>query len=222
MQLPGSLRYLQPDTNWGSTPWSSFDSIVDQVIAHRMQNPHLIQTNGWSVDRKTVEAEVEAYNVKICEAMHWDHFLEGGPEVSPTERPFPPGQTPHLLHSLKNVAAGGEILVEWIKDGAEAVPIAQATKRASICADCPKNVKADLTSIFTVPVSWAIKKELERRKELRLETSFDDRLGVCSACSCPMKLKIWIPLNSFLHKMTSEAMNELDPKCWILQERDGK
>ena len=229
LQIPGGLRYIQSDTGWASSRWASFSTIVDEVIAHRLGNPHLITTNGWSTDRKTVENEVDAFNSAICKAMNWtEFFTEEGAVAGAQSGPFPQGH-PRLLHSAKNVAAGSTILVEWIASGAEAVPIAQATKRAAICCGqgsgqgrCPKNVSSDLTSIFTIPVANAIRSELKRRKDLDLKTPYDDSLGVCSACSCPMKLKVHVPLNSFLHKMSKEAVDDLDPRCWILAERDGR
>lgn len=230
MQIPGGLRFIQSDTNFRTTPWASFDRIVDEVIAHRQSNPYLITTNGWSIDRKTVENEVDYYNSKICESMNWNQFLQEGAVAGPQSGPFLRGHPQTLLHSAKNVAAGSQIIVEWIQSGAEAVPIAQATKRASVCAGimedgsdrCPKNVNHDLTSIFTIPVSHAIRSELKKRKDMNLETPYDEKLGVCSACSCPMKLKVHVPLNSFLHKMSGDAVADLDPRCWITAERDGR
>ena len=225
MQIPGGLRYIQPDTNWRTTPWASLDRIVDEVIAHRQGNPHLITTNGWSIDRKTVENEVDEYNSRICQSMNWMHFLQEGAVAGPQSGPFlqAPGKQPRsLLNSAKNVAVGSQILVEWIKTGAEAVPIAQASKRAEVCSLCPKNVSSDLTSLFTIPAAAAIKAELNRRKEMKLETPFDENLGVCSACFCPMRLKVHVPFNSFIHKMTSESVAQLDPFCWILSEQQGR
>lgn len=229
LQIPGGLRYIQPDTNWRSTPWASFDQIVSEVIAHRQSNPHLTNTNGWSVDRRIVENEVDEFNSRLCLAMGWISFLQEGAVAGPQSGPFLQGHPRTLLNSARNVAVGSQIIVEWIQSGAEAVPIAQATKRASICAGvmedgsdrCPKNVSHDLTSIFTIPVSNAIRSELKRRKDMNLETPHDEKLGVCSACSCPMKLKVHVPLNSFLHKMAGDAVADLDPRCWILRERDG-
>jgi hypothetical protein len=225
MQLPGSLHYVQIDTNWRSTPWASFDQIVSEVIAHRMANPHLRTVNGWSVDRHVVEEEVERYNVRICEAMKWYHFLEDGPEVPSTERPFPPGQpqsqSPGRNAVVANILAGTQILVDWIESGAEAVPVAQANQRAKVCSECPKNGKGDLLSFFTIPVANAIRMALQKRNEMALKTDFDEQLGICEACGCVNKLKCHVPLNRFLYKMTPEAVAALDPKCWILSERDS-
>lgn len=219
LQIPGGLRYIQPDTNWRSTPWASFDRIVDEVIAHRQGNPHLISTNGWSIDRKIVENEVDEYNSRICQAMNWTHFLQEGAVAGQQSGPFLPGQARTLLHSPKNVAVGVEVLVDWIESGAEAVPIAQANERAKVCSTCPKNGKGDLLSIFTIPVAKAIRMALQKRKEMALKTPYDDQLGVCSACSCPMALKVHVPLNRFIHKMSSESISALDPNCWIPKER---
>lgn len=221
MQLPGGLRYIQGETNWRSTPWASFDTIVSEVIAHRQSNPHIINSLGYSIDRNTVENEVEAWNVKMAESMGWLHFLEGGPEVPSTERPFPPGQTPHLLNSLKNVAAGAELLVDWLESKENAERPEVASKRAEICSACPENGKGHLTSYFTLPVAYAIKREIQRRSDWKLSTPFDEQLNICEVCSCPLKLKVFAPLSLILQKISAETKSRLPAHCWIKKEESN-
>jgi hypothetical protein len=54
--MPGGLRFLQAETNFSITPWSSFESAVGQIITHRLGNRYLMEKNGWSVDPATVAA----------------------------------------------------------------------------------------------------------------------------------------------------------------------
>jgi len=222
MQIPGGrgLTYRQSETGWVSKRYSSFDSIVQQVIAHRKGNPHLITKNRWSIEKSAVEAEVDNFNTAICKQMGWwDYITEGG---GATPVPFQPSRnTPHaktLLQSLKNVASGGSVLVEWIKDGAEAVPAELANARGLICADCPKNAHGDWSAFFTEPVSKAIRSALEQRKGMKLSTPHDDKLHVCTACSCPIPLKLHMPLDRIIEKLPDESRAALDPRCWILKE----
>jgi hypothetical protein len=123
-----------------------------------------------------------------------------------------------LPSRLKSVAAGGSVLVEWLRDGAEAVPKELATKRAAVCAECPKNGKGDFTRWFTVPVSEAIHAEIERKNQMRLSTPFDDRIEVCEACLCPLKLKVHMPINRIRDNLPAESHRDLDPSCWIPRE----
>lgn len=224
LMIPGGFRFLQPETGWVPSRWSSFASIVDQVIAHRQGMPHLIAKNGWSVDRATVEAEVDNFNSKICQQMGWLDFIEGG---GPVPLPFLPGQPQihhHPLQGISAVGRGSVSLVEWIKDGAEAVPAELATQRAKVCAlrengqPCPLNQEGDWTRFFTVPVSNAIRMELQRRRDMALSTPYDDNLGVCAACDCPLPLMVHIPLEYKLKRLSPGARASLDPGCWVLAE----
>jgi hypothetical protein len=210
--IPNGFRYYQPETKWEAPRHVSFDSVVNALIAHRKGNPWLTQQNGWSVDFETVANEVETYNVKLCQQMGWtDFIMEGGAASAPPfHRPLP--------HKLKNVAAGVETLVEWIDDGAEAVNIGLATTRAAVCAACPKNGKGDFTRWFTVPVSEAIRSELNRRREMKLETVHDEKINVCEACLCPLKLKIHMPIDRIRNRLPAESLAALDPSCWIPKE----
>lgn len=91
--------------------------------------------------------------------------------------------------------------------------------RAAVCVECPLNGKGGWESYFTVPVSNAIRRELERKRTMKLETQFDDRVGVCEACSCPLQLKIWLPIENILSKVQPAQFDALAPGCWIRSER---
>ncbi len=212
--IPGGFKFYQPETKWQSPPFASFNTIVGGLVAHRQANPFLTQKHGWPVDPVQVAEEVDAYNAMMCQRMGWtDYFIEGGPD-SPLSQP---PHRHHLLVQSQRLAAGAKTLVDWIKDGSEAVPAELANKRAEICAGCPKNGTADLTSWFTMPVSQAIKAAISLRKDWNLSTPFDDKLGVCDACACPLHLKIHMPLDRILARLTDEVKRDLDARCWILK-----
>lgn len=78
--IPGGFRFFQAETNWSIIPWSSFESCVVQIIAHRVGNAWLISRNGWSVDPAQVAAELDAFNTKVCQEMNWtDYIVQGDP-----------------------------------------------------------------------------------------------------------------------------------------------
>ena len=215
MQIPGGLTFYQPETKFQTPKFASFDTIVRSVIAHRNGNPFLVKKNGWATDYESVASEVDAFNAAICQSHGWNQYIvEGGPAIASPKSLTP---QPSLLQSSRRLAAGASVLVEWLNDGAEAVPADLANGRALTCVGCPQNEKGDWTSFFTKPVSNAILNQLNRRREMKLTTPSDDKLGVCNACSCPLPLKIHMPLDRILPKMTAESKAALDPRCWILR-----
>lgn len=118
---------------------------------------------------------------------------------------------------IKQLVAGAKVLQDWLEDGG-CIPVERnlAEKRAAICIACPQNSHGDLTSIFTVPASAQIKALLNRAKSEKMETSVDDKLGVCAACLCPLKLKVHVPIDHIREHLTEDAKNHLDKNCWIV------
>jgi hypothetical protein len=220
--IPNGFQFRQPETGWVPERYSSFDSVVNQVIAHRQGNPYLMQLNGWSTDRATVEMEVDNYNTRICQAMGptWAQWVEGGPTVNAPFQPPPPqpilSQLSGGVAAVKKLASGFGLLFEWDQSGRPPVEKELAEKRASICVTCPKNDKGGLAAWFTSPFAATIKARLARLHELNLKTSHDENLQVCSACACPLGLKVWTPLDLVEKKITPEVRTDLDPRCWIL------
>jgi len=220
-QIPGGYQYYIPETGWKPAPFSSLDSIVTQLIEHRKGQPYLTAKNGWSLDRGQVLAEVTAYNVAVCVQMGYNDYLIGGSEAIV---PFP-HTLPNLLQKARRVAGGVETIVSWrVSDGAPTVSQELANKRASICTGgddpqkkCPMNGVGGLEAYFTVPAARVIRAEVEHKKQMKLETPSDEHLGVCTACDCPLILKVWMPLDNILSKMPAEVQAKLHPNCWILK-----
>jgi hypothetical protein len=219
--MPGGLRFLQAETNWSITPWSSFESAVGQIITHRLGNRYLMEKNGWSVDPASVAAELDAYNTKIAKEMAWtDYIVEGEPGGPPSFIQPPIHRSSGLFEAsaVARVRSGVQTIAEWEISGGFVVDQAVAESRATVCAGCPKNGKGDLTSWFTVPAAKLIQVQLEAKNNRKLETKSDEALGVCEACSCPLKLKVFCPLDIINSKMSPSVRTELHPGCWILSE----
>lgn len=213
-QIPGGFVFFQPETRWSPAPFSSLDSITAQLMAHRQGRPDLVQKHHWPTAREQVYAEVMAFNIAHCQRMNWRDYLLGADENAV---PFPQ-RTLNPLQKLKNVAAGAEVLIEWIESGAEAVTSELANNRAQTCSTCPENKSGGWESWFTVPASNAIRKTMERRKDMKLETPFDDKLHVCSVCLCPLALKVHLKLEQILKNLPKETKGRLPPHCWIVTE----
>lgn len=211
--IPNGFRFFQPETQWEAPRHVSFEAVVNALIVHRQGNPWLTTKHGWPTNFESVANEVDAYNAKLCVQMGWtDYIMEGSAGLTATPFPHP------LPRQLKNVAAGASVLVDWLESGAQAVPPRLATSRGAICAACPKNGKGDWTRWFTVPASEAIRRTVEKRTEWNLSTPFDDQLGVCEACLCPLKLKIHLPITQIKQKLDPEVIPLLHESCWITKE----
>lgn len=211
--IPNGLSFYIPHLRWRPRPYSSFDQIVKAVIAVRQGNPEITRKMGWSTDYRTVEDEVDAYNTAVCEKMGWRDFItgDGGAPAIPFRQASP-------MSKASQLGGGLAVVVDWIKSGAEAVEPALANKRAEVCVACPLNSKGDFTSIFTVPVSNAIRKALNERKSMNLSTAFDEKLRVCTACGCPLPLKIHLPIARIISRLPAESKAALHPSCWITSE----
>lgn len=158
--------------------------------------------------------EVEQYNVAVCVRNGWSDYITGSFE---NVGPFPQ-IPPSPLTRLRNVVAGEETLVEWYKEGQPLVTQEVANSRSDICIGCPHNGKGGWERFFTVPVSNAIRHELERKRNMKLETPNDEKLGTCEVCTCPLPLKLWLPLQNILDGLKPETKARLPSFCWILQE----
>ncbi len=208
-------HYHQPQTGWDlqknapSAAWD-FNGAVQAIIAHRKANPRF----NLATDQKTVEDQLDETNaLRMLSIPGADIYVQ----TDPTQLPK---TTPRPLQRLQSVAVGASTVVEWIASEEEAVPKELANKRAEICTTCPMNDPGGLMDRFTAYAQNAIRFALNQRKGWNLTTPFDERLHVCSACLCPIPLKIWMPLSRIRAKMPKESFASLAEFCWI-RKSDG-
>lgn len=213
-QVPNGFTYYQPETGWKPPRYASFETIVQGIISHRQANPWLMEKHGWSIDPEAVREELDAYNAKVCEQMGWTNYITGIGDPSP---PLSSRPSQSILQRGRAVAVGAETIVDFVrKDEAVSPDISQ--HRAETCASCRFNTEGDLLSFFTRPVSEAIRKALELVRGDNLTTTLDSKLGVCSVCDCPLRLKVHFPMPRIQAKMNPETVKQLPEWCWILKE----
>jgi hypothetical protein len=218
LQIPGGFQMWVPELRWAAPKGLSIQQIATGLIAARQANPAITRQRGWSTDLATVMQEVEAYQVQICQAYGWHSYITNDP--SPPPRPFvqASAKTTPLGRGVKNAVAGVATISEMFGK-AGPVDAALAESRAAVCAKCPLNDKvATWEDFFTVPAANWIRKALGVVKDLELKTSHDGELGVCRACDCPMKLKVWAKLEHILEHIPAESKAALDTGCWIRSE----
>jgi len=220
-QIPGGLKFRQPETGWDSTkalaPMPSLRALAQALIDHRKANGHLAKLHGWKMSLEEVEFELDQYNAKICIDHGWKDFV-----ATNVGEVIPPKSLPSLQQMAHNVAqgvaaarVGAQTLASWFGEGGRPVEKAEGERRASICATCPQNGRGDWTRWFTTPVSNLIRRQIEFGQSINLSTSVDPQLGVCEACQCPLRLKVWVPMQHILKETTEETKKKLDARCWI-------
>ena len=213
---PNGFLYHQKETNWQSwkvAPITQYDfkQLCLALQAHRRANPqyHL------ATDLAVIEAEVDQANaVRVAAMPNTESYLMN------TEAPVPFLQAPkakplNAAEKVSALAAGAETVDDFLESGEQPVNVEVATERAQICAECPQNGRGDMTRWFTIPASELIRKQLERREQRGLTTMLDGQLGICTACLCPLKLKVHFQLPFILKHMSDDVKKKLDPRCWI-------
>jgi hypothetical protein len=226
MQIPNGLGFYLPQLPKAKFPrGSSFTVLCDAVEVVVKANRALAQRHGWPTDRPRIEDWVDRYNATVCARLGWDNYINSD-EASVSPKTSPRHQVESLA-SLKAAAAaakdlvrGAKTLTEWVESREDAVGAEEALRRAQICAQCPKNSQSDLTSWFTIPAAELIKRQVEKSQARHLSTPQDDNLNICTACYCPLKLKVWVPLDWIKKRLSPEQTLRLkDGKnCWILNE----
>lgn len=217
-QIPNGFKFRIPEVRWQSAPFASFDTIVNQVLNLVSSNPALQKI--YPKDREAIANLVDRVNADFCKQMGWNAYVvDPAPDPSPP-KPMAPSAVARLASvagAVKRVNAGAALLLEWEKSGHPPVVNSVAQERAEICSACPANGKGDLTRFFTNPASELIRAQLSRLHGLNLETSLDDKLGVCEVCLCPLKLKVHAPKHLILEHIPDDVKSQLPSHCWILK-----
>lgn len=224
--IPNGFAYYCPQVpSWRPQPWSSLDSLADQVIALRQANPALTQKHNWSLDKNAVLNELDHFNANICVAQGWDNYVIGS-EGAPLPKVRPPSnqeiqQLSAVAAKTRLIWAGVKTLNEFLDSGEPAVDKELAESRASVCAVCPQNSQDAFASWFTKPAADVIQKQLGKLSEMKLATSKDSVLQVCAVCLCPNKLSVWTPIKFIKKQMADTTVDRLRTEagqCWKLAE----
>jgi len=223
--IPNGFCFYLPELKWHApSNFPSFTVVCNGLEAVIKANPYLAKKHGWPTDRHGIEDWVDAYNATLCAKMGWDAYITpsgGGGGTLPKSQP-----PPHSLASLaaaaarvKELVAGARSLMEWDDSGEDGVPRDQAQSRALVCSTCPRNEKGDWTEWFTTSAAELIKRRVEKVHSRGLSTIHDESLHVCTACHCPLPVKVHVPLRWITKRLTDEQRAKLDPRCWILSEK---
>lgn len=214
-QIPaGGWIWHEAATGW----WAphpigfTYDQQVQNIIKHRLANPAITAKHKLPTDPATVGRQLIQYQQ-----------ARGAIPPDPLPKLTPPLSSPQMsvavkeaVAAVRKMAAGAALLFEWQEQGMPHVAQELAESRAETCSKCPRNEKhKNLTDIFTVPVAAQLKKKMEKLSEMNLKTKHDAELAVCSACACPLRTKVWVPIELIAKRLKPEVKKDLHESCWI-------
>lgn len=230
-QIPNGLRFYIPELKWNAPgPYASFTRICDAVEQVIRANPHLAQQHQWPQDRVGVENWVDNYNAQLVSQMGWDsppgtYLLADNSPSSPKWSPSLQSENLQGLRAaaekVKELVRGAKTLSEWDDSGEPPVDRNLSNQRASVCSSCKLNEAGDWTKWFTVPAAELITRRIATVQGKGISTLHDERLHFCSACSCPLKLKVHVPLPWIKRAITNEQKQRMsagNPNCWVVRE----
>jgi len=184
-------------------------SAVKEIIKVRLKNPAITEKHKLPTNFDAVRDELIKFNAART------GMALAPPASFQSPRRSLPQAVEALAVAVSKTAQGAALLLEWEESGLPPESAETASKRASICVQCPKNGKGELTRWYTVPVAEMLRKRMARVHAMNLTTPQDDQLGVCEACQCPLKLKVWTPMNIIKKRLKPEQEKELWRDCWI-------
>lgn len=215
---PQGWQFRQPEFgNWTvQNPVSkTLNQVVMEVLAARKKNLAITSKFKLSTSPEMVKTEVIRFNRKRL-GLNPDGapipFRESHRSFAQGAVGAVAGSVVDAMAGLKRAASGTAVVIDWLTSGGAPVAQELANKRAAVCVACPKNVAG---AWFTTAPAELIKKTLEARKDLKLETPHDAALKSCDVCRCLMRLKVHTPLEFILAKTKPEIMSEFPAHCWI-------
>lgn len=212
----GGWKFRQVQTGWqNDMPLGrTFDATVEAIIIHRKKNPAITAKHKLSTSFDEVAQELENFTKKRLGIV--DSLPKSVAPAFSLAR-----LAGAVVAGARNIGIGAQNLLAW-SDSGKVVPPEVADARALICTAggpgntrCPMNGTGDWKQMFTAPATELIKNQLAAKNSMKLATKYDDSLGVCEVCACPLPLKVWSPLEFALRKMSKETKEKLPEWCWM-------
>jgi hypothetical protein len=214
---PGGFQLLLPEVGMTKSLSGSFREMVEAFAMIVQKNPALAQRLGWPTQRAAQEAFVEERECRRLVSQGWSQFVDlSGPNYVP----LPEVKKKGLAAVAGGAKAARSAIMAYTAMFSKTGPVANdvAIARASVCVDCPKNdTQNSLKNLFVETAAKEIMALLGALKDMTLTTPYDEKLGICTACHCPMRAKIHAPIEAIRAGMPQEVWQEIQtvPNCWI-------
>lgn len=122
------------------------------------------------------------------------------------------------LHAVQRTVIGARILADWLGAGGGPVDNALAESRAAICRSCPENSHPRWWESHNNAIALAMREMLELKNEIGYSVSQEDKLHLCRACGCCLKLKVHVPIEHIKAHTLPDAVDKYPDHCWIRNE----
>lgn len=221
-KLPaGGFYFYEAKTGWSPPKMLDFETTAKAIRSHRSANPRY--AGQWSLDLDAIRNELDKQTChSLAKRGLADQYCTEGTQSflqSPAPRQQWLGKSLERSAAVvRNMAAGVKTIVDWVGDELRPVESGVAERRASICAECKLNRAVSIGDFFAKEASDLIHAQMEAKANMQLSTPSDEKLGVCEACDCPLKLKVWAPITHIKRHMKPGTISKLDRACWITKE----
>lgn len=207
--IPGGFDWVEPKTGW-SYRSDIFTTTRDAIVQHRMANPQ----HGLRTDDAHVEFEMEQrYTAKLRAMPGGEQWLAPTPEdASPPVFRRPQPRAGVVAAAGETAKIGISLFLDAFGPTLKTVEKNIAEERSKICAACPENKPGNP---LVHMAGSGLKKLLEAKQDMKLETTNDGRLHDCAVCLCNLKVKVHVVLPYIMEKTTPEQMQNFPPTCWI-------
>lgn len=223
---PNGVQLLLPEVGMTRSLQGSFREMVAAYLQLAKRNPALFQKLGWPTDIRGAENFVEQRECLRLIAAGHSFFVDMQTAAPEEVRMANTAVKKNLLDRVVEVGKATKAGIGvWIEQfGPDGKPVAQelAEKRAAVCAGdgshppCPHNdLAVRLEDLFILPASNSIKFVYEMMRDLKLQVSRQDQLGVCRLCLCPLKSKVHTKLEIVMRHVTPDILQALPDFCWI-------
>ena len=108
------------------------------------------------------------------------------------------------------------LMAEWLGPNGQVVSQETAQARADVCLKCP--VRGPLPPLLGIAAD-SIRRLLIFKNGMNLRVVGEKSLGICRACECVNRLKVWMPREKVLKELDENEISKLDGRCWIINEK---
>ena len=212
--IPGEFQVLIPQAGMKQPFKGSFSEAVQFLYAFRAKNTALTEKHGWSLDLDVVADDVDAYNAQRMAAAGYFNFVEM--EANSIQKKTSSGMFDRVANAAGTIKTALAIYRDLFGPDGKVVAKDEAERRATICVACPKNDTAGgLKKYLVEKAAKEIMGVFSMLKSKNATTSFDDKLGVCQACECPMRAKVHVESHVLKKHIKPDQIAKLDTNCWI-------
>ena len=107
------------------------------------------------------------------------------------------------------------LMASWFGPDGKIVPHATAQARADVCLACP--MRGPTPPMLGLAAD-SIRQLLSLKAGMKLRVRGEKALGVCLACNCVNRLKVWMPREKVLKELDESEISKLDGRCWITNQ----